>query len=46
LVSLEQTGKTTIAFYISIIQKAGFKVGLISTVKFVDDVEYKATYDT
>jgi UDP-N-acetylmuramoyl-L-alanyl-D-glutamate--2,6-diaminopimelate ligase len=34
-------GKTTIASYINY-SKAGFKVGLISTVKIlVDDLEYK-----
>jgi UDP-N-acetylmuramoyl-L-alanyl-D-glutamate--2,6-diaminopimelate ligase len=38
-------GKTTIASLYQL--KAGFKVGLISTVKIlVDDIEYKATHTT
>lgn len=41
-------GKTTIASLLyQLFKKAGFKVGLISTVKImVDDVEYKATHTT
>ena len=41
-------GKTTIASLLfQLFQKAGFKVGLLSTVKIiVDDVEYKATHTT
>ncbi|WP_418263960.1 UDP-N-acetylmuramoyl-L-alanyl-D-glutamate--2,6-diaminopimelate ligase [Flavobacterium faecale] len=41
-------GKTTIASLLfQLFQKAGFKVGLISTVKIVvDEVEYKATHTT
>lgn len=41
-------GKTTIASLLfQLFQKAGFKVGLISTVKIVvDDTEYKATHTT
>ncbi|MCG9791389.1 UDP-N-acetylmuramoyl-L-alanyl-D-glutamate--2,6-diaminopimelate ligase [Flavobacterium algicola] len=41
-------GKTTIASLLfQLFQKAGFKVGLISTVKIVvDQVEYKATHTT
>jgi UDP-N-acetylmuramyl-tripeptide synthetase len=41
-------GKTTIASLLyQLFNKAGFKVGLISTVKIlVDDVEYKATHTT
>jgi UDP-N-acetylmuramoyl-L-alanyl-D-glutamate--2,6-diaminopimelate ligase len=40
-------GKTTIALLYQLFKKAGFKVGLISTVKIlVDDVEYKATHTT
>lgn len=41
-------GKTTIASLLyQLFTKAGFKVGLISTVKImVDDVEYKATHTT
>ena len=41
-------GKTTIASLLyQLFKKAGFKVGLLSTVKIlVDDVEYKATHTT
>jgi UDP-N-acetylmuramyl-tripeptide synthetase len=41
-------GKTTIASLLyQLFKKAGFKVGLISTVKIlVDDIEYKATHTT
>ncbi|WP_290870950.1 UDP-N-acetylmuramoyl-L-alanyl-D-glutamate--2,6-diaminopimelate ligase [Flavobacterium sp.] len=41
-------GKTTIASLLyQLYKKAGFKVGLLSTVKIlVDDVEYKATHTT
>lgn len=41
-------GKTTIASLLyQLFKKAGYKVGLISTVKImVDDVEYKATHTT
>jgi len=41
-------GKTTIASLLfQLFQKAGFKVGLLSTVKImVDDTEYKATHTT
>lgn len=41
-------GKTTIASLLySLFKKAGFKVGLLSTVKIlVDDKEYKATHTT
>ena len=41
-------GKTTIAYLLfQLFKKAGFKVGLLSTVKImVDDVEYKATHTT
>ena len=41
-------GKTTIATLLyQLFKKAGFKVGLLSTVKImVDDVEYKATHTT
>ena len=41
-------GKTTIAYLLyQLFQKAGYKVGLISTVKImVDDKEYKATHTT
>lgn len=41
-------GKTTIASLLfQLFQKAGFKVGLLSTVKIVvDEVEYKATHTT
>jgi len=41
-------GKTTIASLLyQLFKKAGFKVGLISTVKIlVDEVEYKATHTT
>ena len=41
-------GKTTVASLLyQLFKKAGFKVGLISTVKIVvDDVEYKATHTT
>jgi len=41
-------GKTTIASLLfQLFQKAGFKVGLLSTVKIiVNDVEYKATHTT
>ncbi|MFY8009516.1 MAG: Mur ligase family protein, partial [Flavobacterium sp.] len=41
-------GKTTIASLLyQLFQKAGYKVGLLSTVKImVDDVEYKATHTT
>ena len=41
-------GKTTIASLLfQLFQKAGFKVGLISTVKImVDETEYKATHTT
>lgn len=41
-------GKTTIASLLyQMFKKAGFKVGLLSTVKImVDDVEYKATHTT
>lgn len=41
-------GKTTIASLLyQLFKKAGFRVGLISTVKImVDDVEYKATHTT
>lgn len=41
-------GKTTIASLLyQMFRKAGFKVGLLSTVKImVDDVEYKATHTT
>jgi UDP-N-acetylmuramoyl-L-alanyl-D-glutamate--2,6-diaminopimelate ligase len=41
-------GKTTIASLLfQLFKKAGFKVGLLSTVKIVvDDIEYKATHTT
>ena len=41
-------GKTTIASLLyQLYKKAGFKVGLLSTVKIlVDDIEYKATHTT
>ncbi|UQD55056.1 UDP-N-acetylmuramoyl-L-alanyl-D-glutamate--2,6-diaminopimelate ligase [Flavobacterium sp. K5-23] len=41
-------GKTTIASLLyQLFKKAGFKVGLLSTVKnLVDDIEYKATHTT
>ena len=41
-------GKTTIATLLyTLFKKAGYKVGLLSTVKIlVDDVEYKATHTT
>ena len=41
-------GKTTIASLLyQLYKKAGFKVGLLSTVKImIDDVEYKATHTT
>ena len=41
-------GKTTIASLLfQLFQKAGFKVGLLSTVKIiVDNIEYKATHTT
>ena len=41
-------GKTTIATLLyELLKKAGFKVGLLSTVKIlVDDVEFKATHTT
>lgn len=41
-------GKTTIASLLyQLFKKAGFKVGLLSTVKImIDDVEYKATHTT
>ena len=41
-------GKTTIASLLyQMFKKAGFKVGLLSTVKIlVDDIEYKATHTT
>ncbi|WP_281226731.1 UDP-N-acetylmuramoyl-L-alanyl-D-glutamate--2,6-diaminopimelate ligase [Flavobacterium aquiphilum] len=41
-------GKTTVASLLyQLFKKAGFKVGLISTVKIlVDDLEYKATHTT
>ena len=41
-------GKTTIASLLyQLFKKAGYKVGLISTVKIlVDDIEYKATHTT
>jgi UDP-N-acetylmuramoyl-L-alanyl-D-glutamate--2,6-diaminopimelate ligase len=41
-------GKTTIAYLLyQLFQKAGYKVGLISTVKImVDDIEYKETHTT
>ena len=41
-------GKTTVATLLySLFKKAGYKVGLLSTVKIlVDDVEYKATHTT
>jgi UDP-N-acetylmuramoyl-L-alanyl-D-glutamate--2,6-diaminopimelate ligase len=41
-------GKTTIASLLyQLFSKAGFKVGLLSTVKIkVDDIEYKATHTT
>lgn len=41
-------GKTTIASLLfQLFEKAGFKVGLLSTVKImVDDIEYKATHTT
>jgi len=41
-------GKTTIASLLyQMFRKAGYKTGLISTVKImVDDVEYKATHTT
>ena len=41
-------GKTTIASLLfQLFQKAGFKVGLLSTVKImVDETEYKATHTT
>ena len=41
-------GKTTVASLLyQLFKKAGFKVGLLSTVKIlVDDIEYKATHTT
>ncbi len=41
-------GKTTIASLLyQLFKKAGFKVGLLSTVKImIDDIEYKATHTT
>ncbi|HSD13427.1 MAG TPA: Mur ligase domain-containing protein, partial [Flavobacterium sp.] len=41
-------GKTTIASLLfQLFKKAGYKVGLLSTVKIlVDDIEYKATHTT
>jgi UDP-N-acetylmuramoyl-L-alanyl-D-glutamate--2,6-diaminopimelate ligase len=41
-------GKTTIASLLyQLFKKAGYKVGLLSTVKImVDEVEYKATHTT
>jgi UDP-N-acetylmuramoyl-L-alanyl-D-glutamate--2,6-diaminopimelate ligase len=39
-------GKTTIASLLYQLFKSRFKVGLISTVKIVDNIEYKATHTT
>jgi UDP-N-acetylmuramoyl-L-alanyl-D-glutamate--2,6-diaminopimelate ligase len=48
LVGTGTNGKRlSLLYYISYLKKAGFKVGLLSTVKImVDTVEYKATHTT
>jgi UDP-N-acetylmuramoyl-L-alanyl-D-glutamate--2,6-diaminopimelate ligase len=46
LVGITGTKRLSLLYYISYL-KAGFKVGLLSTVKImVDTVEYKATHTT
>jgi UDP-N-acetylmuramoyl-L-alanyl-D-glutamate--2,6-diaminopimelate ligase len=39
--------RLSLLYYINYLKKAGFKVGLLSTVKImVDTVEYKATHNS